>query len=135
MEKDYSRYVTIAYIAFAILAAVVVQRVVQVGFQQFAIKDYALLGEEFPLSYAIGLAVAIIAFALTFRSPDVRPLADQVASELSKVVWPTRAETWSATLVVIVTVVITAVYLGVFDAVWLWASNALLKIPNGVTHG
>jgi preprotein translocase subunit SecE len=124
-----------AYIAFAILAAVVLARGIHAGLFYAGIEDYPLLGSEFTASTAAGVVLAIIAFAATFRNPEVRPLADQVASELAKVVWPTRQETWSATIVVIVTVIISAVYLGLFDAVWQWASNAILSIPNGATHG
>src|SRR5580704_8999110 len=124
MEKSTGRYVTIAYIAFAIVAAVVVARLLHAGFEYFGVQDYPLLGSDFPVSDVAAVVLAILAFVFTFRNPDIRPLADQVASELSKVVWPTRQETWSATLVVIVTVIVSSVYLGVFDAVWLWASNA-----------
>ncbi|MCC6810654.1 MAG: preprotein translocase subunit SecE [Deltaproteobacteria bacterium] len=58
----------------------------------------------------------------------MKTLADEVALELSKVTWPSRQETWAATVVVIATVAISAAYLGVFDAVWSWASDALLSI-------
>ena len=135
MDKAISRYVTMAYIAFAILAAVVLARGIHAGLYYAGVEDYRILGEDFVMSAAIGLVLAIGAFAFTFRNPEVRPLADQVASELAKVVWPTRQETWSATIVVIVTVILSAMYLGLFDAVWQWASNAILSIPNGATHG
>jgi len=134
VEKAIGRYVTMAYIAFAILAAVVLSRGIHAGLYYAGLEDYKILGEDFVMSSAVGTVLAIAAFAFTFRNPEVRPLADQVASELAKVVWPTRQETWSATIVVIVTVIISALYLGTFDALWQWASNAVLSIPNGATH-
>ena len=39
----------------------------------------------------------------------------EVWSELKKVHWPTRKETYAATIVVVVITVIVAVYLGVVD--------------------
>jgi len=41
----------------------------------------------------------------------------QVKAELKKVTWPSRKDTYSSTLVVIVLVIFSAVYLGVVDLV------------------
>ena len=49
----------------------------------------------------------------------------QVRTEVSKVTWPTRKETQAATLVVIVTVIISAIILGAFDAVWSFATDKM----------
>jgi len=81
-----------------------------------------------------GGLVAAIAGVVCFRNSEVRRLSDEVASELSKVTWPTRQETWAATIVVIVTVAVASLYLGIFDAIWLWASNSLLSI-SGAGNG
>ena len=64
---------------------------------------------------------AIIGVATGFGlylHPKVKPLADEVAGELSKVTWPTRPETWRNTVIVIVMSFLAALYLGIFDAVW-----------------
>ena len=45
-------------------------------------------------------------------------LANEVASELKKVTWPTAKEVRTATLVVIVMAIISAIILGLFDFVW-----------------
>lgn len=62
----------------------------------------------------LGIATGVI----LYRHPKVRPLADEVASEMSKVTWPDRKETWYSTVVVIVTSILAAVYLGLFDTLW-----------------
>ena len=66
----------------------------------------------------IALAVALAVGIGAYRNERVNTLAFEVAGELQKVTWPTRAETQAATLVVLVTVVIAAAILGLFDAVW-----------------
>lgn len=67
---------------------------------------------------AIAAAVAFGgAFAL-FRHPTSRQFADEVVTELAQVTWPTREETWTHTIVVIVTSVVAAAYTGLFDAIW-----------------
>jgi preprotein translocase subunit SecE len=62
--------------------------------------------------------VGILTGYFTYRHPRVKPWADEVAGELSKVTWPSRRETWYSTVVVIITSIIAAVYLGAFDALW-----------------
>ncbi len=51
-----------------------------------------------------------------------------VVNELSRVTWPTKQETSSATYVVIVTVFISAIIMGVFDWWWSWFTDFLLSV-------
>lgn len=64
---------------------------------------------------AVGAAVAGI---VLYRNDRVYHLANEVASELKKVTWPTAKEVRAATVVVIVMAIISALILGVFDLVW-----------------
>jgi preprotein translocase subunit SecE len=61
---------------------------------------------------ALGVGIGL------YRNERVYTLTDEVMSELKKVTWPTMQETRAATLVVIVTVIVAAIILGIFDAVW-----------------
>jgi len=49
-----------------------------------------------------------------------------VTRELEKVTWPTRKETYAATIVVIVTVAIAALVLQLFDYLWALLANWIL---------
>ena len=74
-----------------------------------------------PNSFVVGagaLVVAGIATLVAWRNEQVFTLASEVAGELRKVSWPTRKETMSSTIVVIITTIISAAFLGVFDTVW-----------------
>ncbi|MAR55550.1 MAG: preprotein translocase subunit SecE [Rickettsiales bacterium] len=53
-----------------------------------------------------------------YRNENVYRFARAVAVELSHVTWPSRQETWSNTLVVIIVSAVAAVILGAFDAAW-----------------
>lgn len=64
---------------------------------------------------AIGATVAGI---VLYRNDRIYHLANEVASELKKVTWPTAKEVRTATTVVIVMAIISAIILGVFDLVW-----------------
>ena len=56
---------------------------------------------------------------------SLRRNIDEAWSELKKVTWPTRKETQAATLVVVVTVIIAAMLLGLFDMVWSWLTDRI----------
>ena len=67
---------------------------------------------------AASALVAILLAVAMYRSERVHGFAREVAVELSNVTWPSRQETWSNTLVVIIVSAIAAVILGAFDAAW-----------------
>lgn len=72
---------------------------------------------EFKISLFSGVFAAIVGVAL-YRNDRVFTLANEVSSELKKVTWPTAKEVRTATMVVVVMSVISAIILGVFDLVW-----------------
>lgn len=75
------------------------------------------------LGGAVGVGVAYY----FWRNERVFGLATEVVSELKKVTWPTRKETSAATVVVIVTVFVCALFLGAFDLIWSWSTDLIYK--------
>jgi preprotein translocase subunit SecE len=74
-----------------------------------------------PSDFKISLAAAIIAAVtriVTYKNDRLYHLANEVATELKKVTWPTAKEVRSATVVVIIMAIISALILGLFDFVW-----------------
>lgn len=74
-----------------------------------------------PSESKISIVAAIIAGVagiVLYRNDRMYHLANEVSSELKKVTWPTAKEVRTATTVVIVMAIISALILGVFDAVW-----------------
>ena len=65
-----------------------------------------------------------LAAYLTYRIEKVRTYILEVIAEIKKVVWPSKKETWGATIVVIVAVIISGIVLGVFD----WLSAMLMGV-------
>jgi preprotein translocase subunit SecE len=70
-------------------------------------------------------AVAAIATLIAWKNEQVFALASEVTTELSKVTWPSRKETVSSTLIVIVTTIVASLLLGVFDALWAWVTRMI----------
>jgi len=74
-----------------------------------------------PSEFQISVFAAIVAVgtgAAMYRSDKYYFLANEVATELKKVTWPTAKEVRTATTVVIIMALISAVILGLFDFVW-----------------
>lgn len=78
---------------------------------------FATPPSEFVMTVA-SMAVTLVAGVILYRHDRVYTLANEVASELGKVSWPTAKETRAATIVVIVMTIISAIVLFAFDATW-----------------
>lgn len=72
---------------------------------------------EFNLSLLSGVVAIVLSITL-YRNDRIYSLANEVAQELKKVTWPSAKEVRTATIVVIVMAIISAIILGVFDFVW-----------------
>jgi preprotein translocase subunit SecE len=74
-----------------------------------------------PGDFQISLIAAVSATTIAiwaYRNDKYYTLANEVATELKKVTWPTAKEVRAATIVVIVMAILSAVILGLFDFVW-----------------
>ena len=72
---------------------------------------------DFTISVMAALGATIIGVGF-YKSDKYYHLANEVASELKKVTWPTAKEVRAATLVVIIMAIVSALILGLFDFVW-----------------
>ena len=105
------RWVQFAFVAAALITFFLTDKLITYIWQYFAEPNSTIVTAAAAI---IGVASAFIAY----RHPKVKPMADEVAVEMSKVTWPTREETWRNTVVTIVVSIIAAAYLGIFDALW-----------------
>lgn len=115
MQRE--RYVFIGVIALAAIAAMPIAHLLTWLFVYLGVSNPRIAGDlalTNVLAYCIAAAAAF--FCLLHR--PTRQVCGEVVEELAKVTWPTRAETGSATVVVIVTVVICSIFLGFFDVMW-----------------
>ena len=83
-----------------------------------------------PNDLVINLFAVLVAGAAAFvayRNERVHASVVDVTRELEKVTWPTSKETSAATVVVIVTVLISALILSGFDAIWSFFTNWFLR--------
>jgi preprotein translocase subunit SecE len=117
------RYVYAGYFAGAIGIAFIMSKVL--AYAWFRLQTYKpSVGEPsdeivMVVSALIGAGAAIYYWYRT----RARELAEEVATEMSKVTWPTRTEVTNGTFVVIVTTIISTVFFALMDKFWGFVTN------------
>ncbi len=87
---------------------------------------WSYFGKPNELLVGLGaVAIASVATVVAWKNELVFGLANEVTSELRKVTWPTRKETVNSTIVVIITTIVSALLLGLFDGIWSWATRMI----------
>lgn len=122
------RYVLAAFFAFGMLIAYITGRLIHgvwayvsnAAWFNRTLPALASIGDEEKTTYGmvIGGIVALIAVLRLYRNPEIRTWADEVATELTKVKWPTRKDVTSSTLVVITATTVATIYLTLLDRFW-----------------
>ena len=129
-------YVVVSIVLLAVLLGMTLSQGLQWIWVTLSWDDPFIGGvREVPMTAAIAYGIAFIGAVFTLKHKPTYELSLEIVDELSKVTWPSREETGNATVVVIVTVIICSVYLGAFDAVWLWLTDLLLGVPPGSEAG
>jgi preprotein translocase subunit SecE len=123
-----SKYVHAAFFVIGIVTAFVGGRVLSTIWNALAawpaavhaVPQLLLYGEDERPSLTIvaGVLAGIVVVVRLFRNPGVRKWSDDVAGELSKVVWPSRETVTNGTIVVVVASAIATVYVGLLDRLW-----------------
>ena len=88
----------------------------------------SLLGRPAAVQYGIPGMLLLAGLWMAYRFVNVPGFADfliAVEAEMNKVSWPTRAELFRASLVVLVTIFVLAVVLFAFDYIWIFVFNLL----------
>jgi len=118
------RFVYAAYFAGGIAIAFLLSKAMSFAWLRLSTYKPQLIGEPhdevvMPIAGLIGLFVAIY----YYRDPKTRTLAEEVASELGKVSWPSREEVVNGTFVVIVTTLIATTFFALMDRFWGFVTN------------
>lgn len=101
-------------------------------FLWFLDKVATLVWQNFaePPAVVITAVAAVISLGGTvalYRNERAHTMVADVVTELAKVTWPSRKETYASTIVVIVTSLIAAGVVGAFDFVWSFFTDLLYK--------
>jgi preprotein translocase subunit SecE len=117
------RFVYAAYFAGAIAVAFMLSKAISFGWARLSLWK-PQVGDPhdeivMPLAAVVG---ALVAFYY-YKDEKVRTLAEEVASELGKVSWPSRDEVVNGTFVVIVTTFVATAFFALMDRFWGFVTN------------
>jgi preprotein translocase subunit SecE len=116
-----TRWVQVAFVAFWLLLVWVLDKVITIAWDRFSEPQPMVVTAT---ALAIGGAVTLS----LYKNEKINRIANEVVGELTKVTWPSRKETQVATVVVIITSLIAAAIIGVFDAAWSWLTDFIYKV-------
>ena len=68
----------------------------------------------------LGLVLALVGFTIFSARQQIVAYMRETRAELGKVSWPSRSEATDLTVVVLVTITCSALFLGFFDAIFTW---------------
>lgn len=116
MENLQQKWVNLSYLALAALVAFVVfslgVKISSTWDMEARVKNLELILR------VVSLVLGALVFWILSRNDNVNQFMNEVVVELSRVTWPTQRETSSATLVVMIMVLISGMVLGFLDYVW-----------------
>ena len=75
----------------------------------------------------LGLVIALVAFTVFSTRKQLVAYLRETRAELGKVSWPSRADATDLTKVVLVTITVSALFLGFFDAVFTWVFAQVIQ--------
>ncbi len=128
-----TKYVHAAFFGAGMLAAYLSGKILFSVWNSLAEWPTATRALPFLLRYAeddretytmiVGAIIGIIGVIQTYRKEHIRRWADEVATELAKVTWPTKDTVTNGTVVVIAATAITTVYITLLDRLWAFLTN------------
>jgi preprotein translocase subunit SecE len=128
-----TRYVMAGFFAAGMLGTYVLARALHGLWSLVATKDWfhrtfpqvAGIADDTMTTYAFIFAgvVGVIFVFRTYRKPEVKEWSNEVATELTKVKWPTKKEVSNSTVIVIVASLLATVYLALLDRLWMFVTG------------
>ena len=123
--EDNKKAITVSFVVLGLLVGFVTHLLMQFLAQSFVIFARIESNEIYSNGIPVLLG-AIVFIALQFNKHTVE-FTDGVVGELRKVVWPSGKDTGLMTVVVVITLVISGVIVGVYDSIWAYLINSIVK--------
>ena len=117
MESQYQKWVNLSYLAFAILVGYIIFSVAGKVVGAYDLET-RVRNIEFILK-GVSVLVGAILFVALYRNDQANQFMNEVVAELARVTWPTQKDTASATMIVIIMVVVSGMILGLLDYFWI----------------
>jgi len=121
MENTNSKILTLSFALAGAISGLIVHLLIKSFSAAFGIV--ARLADSDLVRHGLPVLVGMAVFLGLQFNPKVRTWADEVVTEVKKVVWPSQKDTTAMTIVVLIMVAISSVIISSFD----FASGMFLK--------
>jgi preprotein translocase subunit SecE len=78
--------------------------------------------------YPAAILAGILITLYCWRRDSTRQYAEEVAEELSKVSWPSKAEVTNSTTIVVVTTIVATIFFAMLDQFWRFVTDKVYGI-------
>ncbi|MGI9548934.1 MAG: preprotein translocase subunit SecE [Bdellovibrionales bacterium] len=113
VKPENLKIVTVSFVIFSFLLAYVARVLFET--LSIAVGFFATYYSMDVFRHGIPITVGLGSFLYFQFKKSYRSLADEVVTEVRKVVWPTKKEIYSMTTVVCVILMVSGLVLGLFD--------------------
>lgn len=121
MESSNSKIIAVCFALAGALSGFVLHLIIKAFSSAFGIV--ARFADSDLVRHGAPVLVAFVVFFVLQMNPAVKIWAEEVVTEVKKVVWPSRKDTTAMTIVVLIMVIISSVIISTFD----FASGVFLK--------
>jgi len=115
VKPENLKIVTISFVIFSFLLAYVAKVIFET--LSIAVGFFATYYSMDVFRHGVPITVGLLVFIFLQFRENYRVLADEVVTEVRKVVWPSKKELYSMTTVVCIILVVSGLVLGLFDLV------------------
>lgn len=122
---DNKKAITVSFVATALLIGFVFHLLFLFLAQSVAV--FARIEANELTSNGLPVFLGALTFAILQFNKTTVAFTDGVVSELRKVVWPTGKDTGMMTIVVVIFVLVSALFLGAYDTLWAFLINKIVK--------
>jgi preprotein translocase subunit SecE len=126
MDQKNKKIITVSFICAGALTAYVLSAIIQI--LQASVSYFARLAESELFTHALPVGVGILVFLFLQLNPKLVKWAEDVVTEIRRMVWIGMKETTAVTIAVCIMVIISGVVLGVLDFVSSKVVNYLISL-------
>lgn len=124
MDQNNKKIITVSFVIVAFLIGFIVKVLLETFSASFGFV--AILIENDAIRHGIPFLSGLITFLILQFKKSINIWADEVVSEIKKVVWPSRKDTMAMVVVVCAMLIISGIILGLFDVVSGYVINFVM---------
>jgi len=126
LSKENSKIVTASFVIIGILVWAMVGIFLDLTSASFGV--IARLQDVASFRHGVPVGFGVLCWLILQLNSRIQRWADEVVSEMKKVVWPSRRDTTMSTIVVCFFAVLAAIVIGSYDMVSHFLINYIIKL-------